>query len=321
MSSELFAGIDIGATNVKYGLVTLEGEIVYRNQIATPQNVLAETLFEKVAHCGEQLLIEADDQGAEVAYIGVGSPGTVNMLTGVIQGTCPNIPNWSGFHLRDRLAERLNLPVRVDNDANCAALGEHRFGAGRGYENIICLTIGTGIGGGIIVHDRLYRGATYAAGEIGHLLVCDGPAHEEKYLETLVSSRALISRMRERLEGNITPAFKALIGDDLDKLTIRRLFTAIKRGDKVAPEVVIEAAETLGLALAGLVNVFNPELLVLGGGVTEGGSEFVDNVTNAIIRRAIPVAVESLKIVPAELGNSAGFIGAAFLDEGRKKHR
>ncbi len=317
MTSKVYAGIDIGATNIKYGLVSGRGESLFRNQTPTPQEPFAEKLFEKVRYAGEQLLIEADEQNVRVDYIGVGSPGSVNIKTGVIQGTCPNLPFWVGFHLRDRLSEQLNLPIVVDNDANCAALAEFRFGAGKGYRNIICLTIGTGIGGGLIFDGTLYRGADYSAGEVGHMLVPyaeGGATGGAVHLEKIVSAPAIIEGLHRRLAVEMTPQFEAIIGNDLSQLTIRRMFAAMKKGDRVAPEVVREKAEILGIALAGLANVVNPELIILGGGVAEGGTIFVDIVKETVLGRALPVVAESLAVAPALLGNSAGFIGAAILD-------
>lgn len=314
MSVKLYAGIDIGATNIKYGLVDREGNVPYRDQTATPKNALGEALFEKIAVCGEQLLVEADESGGTVDYLGVGSPGSVNMTTGVIQGGCPNMPLWEGFHLRDRLAERLNLSVMVDNDANCAAVAEHRFGAGRGYDNIICLTIGTGIGGGLIIGGKVYRGANFSAGEVGHLLVGGGnDAESSRFLETIVSSKAILARLKDRLTGDNTPVFDSLVGDDMEQLTIKKLFQAARRGDRAAMEVIQTTARILGTALAGLVNVLNPEIVILGGGIAEGGREFVDTVRDTIKNRALAAAIEGLEVVPARLGNAAGFIGAAFL--------
>jgi glucokinase len=315
MSRKMYAGIDLGATNIKYGLVDAEGKVGFRNLVHTPREGLPDKLFERIGLCGEELLVEADNLEGEVGYVGVGSPGSVNLETGVIQGACPNIPNWVGFHLRDRLADRLNIRVRVDNDANCAALAEHRFGAGKGYRHIICLTIGTGIGGGVIVNGRLYHGADYSAGEIGHLILNTGyaPSGDQRHLEEVVSAPAILAELREKLAKEMTPAFAAIIGHDLEKLTMRRIFAAVKRGDRLAPAVLNGKAQILGLALAGLINVVNPELIILGGGVAEGGTLFVDTVRETIMAQALPVAAKALAVVPAELGNAAGFIGAAFL--------
>jgi len=313
MTDTTHAGIDIGATNIKFGLVNDAGEVQYRDKATTPQESSAETLFEKVLHAGERLLIEADNRDAAVGSVGVGSPGAVNIETGIIQGSCPNLPYWVGFHLRDRLSERLNLPVHVDNDANCAALAEYRFGSGAGCRNIICLTIGTGIGGGLIIDGSLYHGADYSAGEVGHMLVCDSGGGEPVFLEKIVSAPAMIAEVRRRLGGNITPVYEGLIGNDLNQLTVRKMYAAVRKGDRAAAEVLREKAEILGVSLAGLANVVNPELIILGGGVAEGGAVFVDTVRETVCKQALPVVAESLDVVPARMGNSAGFIGAAFL--------
>lgn len=307
MNQILFAGIDIGATNLKYGLIDEKGNIRFRRLIPTPQSSSPDSLFGAILKCSEELLVEADDQGEGVNYLGVGSPGSINVKTGVVQGTCPNLPGWEGFHLRDRLAEKLNLPVYVDNDANCATLAETNFGAGKGYSNVICLTIGTGIGGGIIINGRLYRGVNFATGEIGHIIV------NGKYLEKVVSSPVILEKLKEQLSKKLPPAYKSIIGDNLGQLTLKKMFVAIKRGDRVAPKILRSAGDILGTSLASLTNVFNPELIILGGGVVEGGNDFVDIVKTTIMEKALPCAREGLRVVPAALGNNAGFIGAAIL--------
>ncbi|MCK5126460.1 MAG: ROK family protein [candidate division Zixibacteria bacterium] len=317
MRKKLFAGIDIGATNIKYGLVDNEGKVRYKAKTITPDSNPPAKLFEQVVFCGEQLLIMADEEDGDVDFIGVGSPGTVNIKTGIVEGTCPNLPGWVGFHLRDLLQERLNLPVFIDNDANCATLAECRYGSGVGYKDIICLTVGTGIGGTIILNGRLHRGVSFAAGEIGHMKVAvkDTEALTYDFLEHQVSSKAIISAIAKNLENDITPAFQSQIGDNPERLTIRRIFTAIKRGDKMALRVIEDTARLLGMALVSLVNVLNPELIILGGGVAEGGGDFVRVVKETVMKESLPPAVESLRILPAQMGNNAGFIGAAFLGD------
>ncbi|MFH1701435.1 MAG: ROK family protein [Candidatus Zixiibacteriota bacterium] len=317
----LFAGIDIGATNIKYGLVESGGEIKFRGKTITPGNGLPNKLFEKIIYCAEQLLLEADDANLSVGHLGVGSPGAINIKTGVVAGSCPNIPGWVGFHLRDRLSEHLNIPVFVDNDANCAGLAEFRFGAGQGYNNIICLTVGTGIGGGIILNGEIYHGSNYSAGEIGHtrIIIDKSGGFESDILESLVSSRAILTRVKNGLESEMTPAFQNILNGDMSRLTIRKVFRALKKGDKIAHDVISDSARILGVALSGIVNLLNPEIIIIGGGVAEGGYEFVDNVRETILSECLPVAAETLNIMPAQLGNDAGFIGAAFLGEGKKK--
>lgn len=313
----LFAGIDIGATNIKYGLVESDGKIIFHGKIATPKTGLPNKLFAKVIHCAEQLLLEADDLELSVGYLGVGSPGAINVKTGVVSGACPNIPGWIGFHLRDRLAEHLNIPVFIDNDANCAGLAEYRFGAGQGYQDIICLTVGTGIGGGIIRNGKIYHGSNYSAGEIGHtrIIFDNSGEYESDILERFVSSRAILMNVKKHLEEEMTPAFQNILSGDVSRLTIRKVFKALKKGDKIAGEVIHNSARILGTALSSIVNILNPELIIIGGGVAEGGFRFVDNVRDTIFSECLPVAAEGLKVVPAKLGNDAGFIGSAFLGE------
>ncbi|MEE9442962.1 MAG: ROK family protein [candidate division Zixibacteria bacterium] len=316
----LFAGIDIGATNIKYGLVESDGKIKFRGKITTPGTGLPNKLFEKIIYCAEQLLFEADDLDLPVGYLGVGSPGAINVKTGVVAGACPNIPGWVGFHLRDRLSEHLNIPIFIDNDANCAGLAEYRFGAGQGYEDIICLTVGTGIGGGIIRNGEIYHGSNYSAGEIGHtrIIIDKSGGFESDILERLVSSRAILMRVKNRLEQEMTPAFQNILGGDLSRLTIRRVFSALNKGDKIAHDVINESARILGVALSGIVNLLNPELIIIGGGVAEGGHKFVDIARETIMSECLPVAAETLEVVPTRMGNDAGFIGAAFLGEGKR---
>jgi glucokinase len=313
----LFAGVDIGATNIKYGLVDCDGKIKFRGKITTPITGLPNKLFEKIIYCAEQLLLEADDLELPVNYLGVGSPGTINVKTGIVTGACPNIPGWVGFHLRDRLTEHLNIPVFIENDANCAGLAEYRFGAGQGYSDMICLTVGTGIGGGIIRNGEIYHGSNYSAGEIGHtkIILYNSGEFESDLLERLVSSRAILMSVKNRLEQEMTPAFQNILGGDVSRLTIRRVFMALKKGDKIARDVINESARILGVALSSVVNLLNPELIIIGGGVAEGGFKFVDNVRDTILSECLPVAAEALRVVPAQLGNDAGFIGAAFLGE------
>lgn len=316
MIRTVLAGIDIGGTNIKYGLIEPSGPIVVRRQIPTPQESSAEAVFEKVKYCGEQLLIEADDLSGQVAYIGVGSPGCINTVTGTVEGTCPNIPGWSGFSLRDRLHDALNLPIFVDNDANCAALAEFRFGAGKGSSHLICITVGTGIGGGIIISGRLFRGASFSAGEIGHMRIprVGGSGLSYAHLESLVSSRSILARMKD-LNGKDDTEENIPVPDNGDSLTIRKIFALAKRGNIAARNIIDEAGETLGMALVNLVNVFNPELIVIGGGVAEGGGGFVEKVRQTLFEKALVSATRGMKVVPAQLGNAAGFIGAALLGD------
>ncbi|RME27032.1 MAG: ROK family protein [Candidatus Zixiibacteriota bacterium] len=279
----------------------------------------ATALMHLVTNIGETLLLHAAEEDVEVRWVGVGTPGAVDYKTGTVVGQAPNIEGWQGMEIGRILKERLNTPVYVDNDVNAMALAEARFGSAVGYRSVVCVTIGTGVGGGIILGERLWRGATHAAGELGHISInSEGPecaCGNRGCLEKYCQSSAIIERARRKLTGGLTPVFADLLDDSLDNLTIKKLFTAVKKKDAIAQEVIAETAELLGIGLAGVVNLLNPEIVVLGGGVADGGGGFVEMVAAAIRRRAFATATENLRVARASLGNDAGFIGAGLLGE------
>jgi glucokinase len=323
MSDErAYAGIDIGATNIKYGLVGSKGEVLFKEQRPTLADKGPEPLMHLVANIGERLLLHAAEEDYEVGWLGVGTPGTVDAKSGQIIGMSPNISGWKGTALGEFLRERLNTPVYVDNDANAVALAEHRFGAGIGFDSVVCVTVGTGVGGGLILGGRLWRGSSSAAGEIGHMSInADGPeckCGNRGCLEAYCASAAIIGRCRSKLDGGLTPAFENVLRDDgLETLTIKKLFAAARKKDNVALEVIEETAEYLSIGLAGVVNLLNPDLVIIGGGVADGGAGFVESVAQSLRNRCCDSAIDNLRVVKATLGNYAGFIGAGILGEER----
>jgi glucokinase len=314
------AGIDIGGTSIKFGLTDSQGEILHREQKPTFAKNGPEPLMHLVTNIAERLLYFAAEDDLEVSHLGVGTPGAVDFATGIVTGPCPNIPGWQGMEIGPILSERLNLPVYVENDANVMALGETRFGAGVGSASVLCATLGTGVGGGFVLDGKLYRGATGSAGELGHISIdYDGPecgCGARGCIEAFCSSRAIIGRVKKALAGGLTPVFNDVLQGELDNLTIKKLFMARRKGDEVAREALEETARFLGIGLAGVVNLLNPETVVLGGGVADGGGGFVEIVAAEIRKRAFDSAVKELRVVRATLGNNAGFIGAGLLGEG-----
>lgn len=323
MSSErVYAGIDIGGTNIKYGLVDQKGKVLFKEQRPTVADKGPEPLLHLVANIGEKLLFHAAEEDCEVPWLGVGTPGSVDFKTGQVVGMSPNIPGWKGAAVGEFLRERLNVPVWVDNDVNAVALAEYRFGAGVGYQSVVCVAVGTGVGGGIILNGRLWRGSTSAAGEIGHMPIDpNGPVcgcGNKGCVEALCASAAIIERCRTKLNHNMTPTFKEIMNGDPGDLTIRKIFTAAKKRDSVALEVIEETARYLAIGMAGVVNLLNPEVVIIGGGVADGGAGFVEAVSQEMRRRVCDSAKEKLRIVKAALGNTAGFIGAGILGEERQ---
>ena len=248
--------------------------------------------------------------------IGVGSPGPLDPFRGVILDT-PNMPGWNEIPLCERLAEHFSCPVVLDNDANLAALGEWSHGAAQGTKNMIYLTISTGIGGGAIIDGKLLRGAQGLAGELGHMSVQSGGSQcgcgQHGHLETLASGPAIARRALALLEAGEASMLAELV-DDSEPLSAELVGLAARKGDALAREVVGEAGEHIGRHLASLAHAFNPEVIVLGGGVSRIGELFFEPIERAMRKHVMhPAYVDQLRLLPAKLGDSAGLVGAMVL--------
>ncbi len=317
--NSVYAGIDIGATNIKYGLVDSKGTILYKDRRPTLAEKGADPLMHLVTNIAEGLMYHAAEEEYDVRWLGVGTPGAVDCKTGRVMGLAPNIEGWQGTTIGETLHERLNMPVYVDNDVNCVALAESRFGAAIGYGAVVCVAVGTGVGGGIILNGKLWRGANHAAGEIGHIPIdLNGPecrCGRRGCVEAYCSSAAIVERARGKLTNGMTATFEEVLEGKIENLSIKKLFAAARKGDRTAAEVIDETARYLAAGLCSVVNFFNPEVVVIGGGVADGGAGFVEAVGAELRKQALGLAVEKLRIAKASLGNSAGFIGAGLLGE------
>ncbi len=316
----VYAGIDIGGTNIKYGLVDGRGKILFKEQRPTMVEKGADPLMHLVTNISERLLYHAAEEDLPVKYLGVGTPGAVDR-TGKVISLSPNINGWQGMEIGKLLRERLNLPVLVDNDVNAMAVAESRFGAAVGYQSVVCVAVGTGVGGGIVINGKLWRGANFTAGEIGHMSInTNGPqcrCGNKGCLEVYCSSAAIIGKIKARIGNELPPIFEEVLESNIENLSIKRVFAAAKKGDPDAMAVITETAEHLGAGLASVVNLINPEIVVIGGGVADGGAGFVETVSAEIRKRAFGSATENLRVARATLGNDAGFIGAGILGETR----
>ncbi|MCX6826349.1 MAG: ROK family protein [candidate division Zixibacteria bacterium] len=320
---EYYAGIDIGGSNIKFGLFDATGKIIFRDQRPAMVEKGAIPLLHLITNIGETLLLHAAEEEIHINWLGVGSPGTIDNLTGIVKGKCPNIPGWVGIEIGHHLKEHLNIPVYVDNDANAMALAELRFGAAQRFNSALCITIGTGIGGGLILNKTLWRGSSFSAGEIGHIIVkSDGKqcrCGNQGCLEAYCSSQTMLDRVRDKMKNDLSPVFNEVLSGDIQNLNIKKLFAAAKKGDETALAVIEETAIILGAGLSGAVNLLNPEAIIFGGGIIDGGAGFIEAAGAEIRRRAFPSATENLRILKAELGNDAGFIGAGLLGEYKSK--
>ena len=306
------AGVDIGGTNLRAGMVPFAGGAPVA--VRSGPTRAGEGAGSVVARTVEMVRagMEAVGEGG-VGGVGIGVPGPLDRARGVVVET-PNL-GWREVPLRDMVARRLGLPVAVDNDANCAAFGEWWLGAGRGAERLIGLTLGTGIGGGIVLGGEIYRGASDAAGEVGHMSVhfegrrcaCGSRGCVEAY----ASGPAIAARAIEGLGGASDSVLSDLVAEDPALVTAEAVCRAAAAGDGHAARILTETARILAVAVANLVHLFNPDAIVIGGGVAAAGDPLFEPLRAEVRRRAFRSAGDACRIVPAALPGTAGIIGAA----------
>lgn len=310
-------GVDLGGTNIVVGAMPVNGSrmIGVRSELTHAEEG-ADAVVARIVRMAHTVIdtTTAETGASRDAFIGVGigSPGPLDRDTGVVLIT-PNL-GWTNFPLRDRVAAGIGLPAALDNDANCATLGEWWSGAAQGAQHVIGLTIGTGIGGGIIVNGALYHGATGIAGELGHITI---DAHGRRCgcgndgcLEAYASGPAIAQRAREALDGERDSIMPSLVHGDLAKLTAQTVFAAAEQQDALARDVVRDTARFLGIGIANLLNIFNPEVVVIAGGVTQAGDALFVPLRAEVRRRAFKPAVSACRIVPGTLPGTAGVAGA-----------
>lgn len=320
-SKKAFAGIDVGGTNIKFGLFHPDGKIIYKEQRPTMADKGAVPLMHLITNIAERLIMHASEDELEVPWLGVGTPGAIDFKTGQVLGPTPNIAGWEGMEVGENLRNRLNMSVWVDNDVNAMALAELKFGAAVGAKSAVCATVGTGIGGAVIINGEVVRGHTHSAGELGHMSInFDGPpckCGKKGCVEAYCSTSSIIARAKNKLERDLTPVFQELLGGDLQKLNIKNIVAAAKEDDFVAREVLEETADFLAIGLGNIANLLNPQIIIIGGGIADGSAEFINYVSAAVRKHAFSSAVKEMKVTKASLGNDAGFIGAGLLGENR----
>lgn len=310
-------GVDLGGTNIVAGALPEDGsEVIAFRSEPTRADQGAESVVDRIVRIVDTVIAETiagtGAKRSDFAGVGVGAPGPLDREKGIVV-TTPNL-GWTNFPLRDVIAERTGLPTRIDNDANCATLGEWWLGAARGARNVVGMTIGTGIGGGLILDGRLYHGSSDVAGEIGHTTI-DVTGRRCKCgnygcLEAYASGPSIAERAREALVSADDSLLVRMAGGDLARITAATVYEASKLGDEVALEVVRETARLLGAGVANLLNIFNPDVVVIAGGVTQAGDSLFEPLRREVRRRAFKPAVDACRIVPGELPGSAGVVGA-----------
>jgi glucokinase len=291
-------GVDLGATFVKIGLVDNKGKVYFRRKIETPPGADKTLLIDSIVNNVKDVIKES---GKQVYGIGIGVPGPVDSQKGIVH-YFPNIKGWKEVPLKAILEKKLGLRVMLDNDVNAMTLGEFVFGAGKGCDNLVCLTLGTGVGGGIIIDGKLYRGGSMTAGEIGHMPInetgplcnCGGIACLERY----IGNRYILVRAKKIFGNNIT---------------LERVTELAGLGNKKAAAIWIDVAKKLGAALTQVVNLLNPDKIVIGGGVSKAGPFILTPLKKEVKKRAMKDQAAHVKIVLAKLGADAGIIGSSLL--------
>lgn len=308
-------GIDFGGTFIKMALVTDRGEIRARARIPTREAADPDAWMNAVSKGLDQLEEKAGVRRTDLEGVGVGVPGFVDYERGFIHELA-NVPGWKDIYLSPRLEEKFGIPVCVDNDVNAMAIGESTFGAGRAVQHAVFVTLGTGVGGALILNNTLYRGAHSMAGEIGHMTIkMDGVESPQGRggLEQYVGNRRIVERAVRLIKDGRTSAITGLAKDKLDDVTPEVIGKAAAQGDELAVELFDFVADCLAAAFSSVAYLLQPQAFIVGGGVAQSGAVLFDPLRQHLGERLSPIFIERLEVKAAELGNDAGVIGAAVL--------
>ncbi len=312
--SEKYAiGVDLGGTYIKFGIVTEKGKIVRKSFVDTKAHGGPDSVIKQMKKGLKELL---DPDKIKIEGIGIGSPGIVSKKKGTVENP-PNLPGWGKVQLGHLIGKTFKLPTFVENDANAAAIGELIFGAGKNHKSFVMITLGTGVGGGIILNKKLFRGDFGAAGEIGHITIdINGPkcgCGSYGCIEAYAGNSYLIQNAKEGLKNHQDSKIVELISDDFNALTPKVISTAAELGDPFANEVIKNLGRNIGFALASVSNLLDVSTFIIGGGVAGFGKLLLDNIEMSLKQRVLKSLVPRCKVLPAKLKNEAGIKGASSL--------
>lgn len=308
-----YLGIDLGGTAIKVGITDDRGNIQIKRSYESNISSDADALVAHFGKCALQAITESSIPIKEIKGAGIGAPGLLNPETGQLIFVT-NLQMLNGYYLTPAIEKIIKLPTFLDNDVNAMALGEFFFGAAKGYTNIIALTLGTGIGGGLILNGKLYQGASFTAGELGHMTIdsngllcnCGGYGCIERY----ANKEGIVDRFKAYYEHK---EMESTINQFLDdgEITPKAIAMAAQAGDNLSKLVFSEVGTYLGIALASYINILNPEIIVIGGGIANAGDLLLEPARNEMMKRAYTVPARAVKVVQAKLKNDAGIIGSA----------
>jgi glucokinase len=308
-------GVDFGGTSVKLALVNAQGKIVAREKFVTADAASQVKWLDAVAVAIEKMLAACKLKKSALAGVGVGVPGFVDFKRGFIHDLT-NVPGWTAVSLAAKMEKKLGLSAYVDNDANLMAFGEIAFGGGKNLKTAVFLTLGTGVGGGIVLDGQVYRGAYSMAGELGHISIeRNGVASPQGRggLEQYIGNRRIVEYAVKLLKSGRTSKVEGLCGGDLDKITPELLAIAAHDGDAFALEIYDYVADCLATALASVTYLLQPEAFIIGGGVAASGKILFAPLHKHLAERLSPHFFTRIKVLPAKLGNDAGAVGGAAL--------
>ena len=316
-------GVDMGGTKILSAVIDSEGNILSTAKVPTKADKGPSIVIDRIAESIQRAVDKSDVDTASIQAVGIGAPGPLDPATGVVI-FAPNL-RWKDVRLKEELEARVNIPTFVDNDVNVGTLGEHVFGAGKGFQNVVGIFVGTGIGGGIILQGELFHGASKTAGEIGHIIVkAGGPrcgCGRRGCLEALASRTAMAKQFQKAiLKKGQKSVISELTDGDLRAIRSGVLAKAIRLNDKLTLKIIKKATKYLGIGIGSIVNFLNPEMIILGGGVVEALDDtFLNDIRAAAEKYSLPNTLNGVQIVPAKLGDNSGILGAAALARQRSQ--
>jgi glucokinase len=311
-SAPIVLGVDLGGTKLAVGLVDSTGRLLHADRAPTLSHEGPARIVQRLIELCRRVM-EVGAPAGNIAAIGIGCAGQIDSGAGIVRNPA-NIPNWGEVPLVSLLSDALGAPGYIENDANAAALGEHRFGAGRGARNMVYMTISTGVGGGVIIDDKLYRGENGNAAELGHITVdyrgrrC--PCGCIGCLELYASGSAIAAEARALIQGGLSSSMTAAAGS-VDVITGRHVVEALRQGDAVARQVWDGVLPILGAGVVSVIHAFNPSRIVIGGGIAQAGELLFAPLRDYVARHTIPIMARVVELVEARLADQGGIYGAA----------
>jgi len=306
--------VDLGGTKIIAAIISDKGQVMAREYYLTLAEEGPQSVIDRILSAIDHILGSVNLDLSKLHSISLAAAGTIDLDKGLVT-LSPNLPGWCNIPLRDIVKEKYRVDTFLINDASAAALGEHHFGAGRGVNNLVLLTLGTGIGGGIIINGELYSGPCGSAGEIGHTTIdVNGPrcgCGNVGCLEMLASGTAIAQEAVRRISQGERSSLTKILNGKVGNITAEEVSLAAQNGDSLALEVISQAATYLGVAMVNLVNIFNPEMIIIGGGMAQMGDLLLNTARQVVKERAFPLSAQAVRIVTAQLGDNAGVLGAA----------